>query len=148
MKDVFVNGRHIGQHRGPFSASAFDLTPALKLGQANTLDVRVTNRDRRKGNCFSPPSSNLYYVNGGMFRKAWLMKTGAVHIFPDLGSRGVYLTPANITQSSADLERRTVVCNPLSVARRSGRSSYGCRPKWQGVARNSRPSSPFRRTRP
>ena len=45
VKDVYVNGMHIGRHKGPFSASAFDLTPALKIGQPNTLDVRVTNRD-------------------------------------------------------------------------------------------------------
>lgn len=112
VKDVFVNGQHIGGHKGAFSASAFDLTPALKFGQANTLDVRVSNRESEAKNCFS--RSGLYYVNGGMFRKAWLMKTGEVHIFPDMGSRGVYLTPANITKSSADLNARTAVRNPLS----------------------------------
>jgi beta-galactosidase len=115
VKDVFVNGQHIGQHRGPFSACAFDLTPALKIGQPNTLDVRVTNRTQERKNCFAPPSSGLYYVNGGMFRKAWLMKTGGAHIFPEMGSRGVYFTPANITESSADLNAETVVRNPLSA---------------------------------
>ncbi len=95
VKDVFVNGRFIGRHKGAFSASAFDLTDALKTGQANTLAVRVSNRDNEARNCFS--RSTLYYVNGGMFRKAWLVKTGAVHIFPDMGSSGVYLTPGNIT---------------------------------------------------
>lgn len=112
VKDVYVNGRHIGQHRGPFSACAFDLTDALKIDQANILDVRVTNRDSETQNCFS--RSTLYYVNGGMFRKAWLVKTGQVHIFPDMGSSGVYVTPANITESSADLGVRTVVRNPLA----------------------------------
>jgi beta-galactosidase len=111
VKDVYVNGVHIGRHRGPFSASAFDLTPALKIGQPNTLDVRVTNRDDETQNCFS--RSTLYYVNGGMFRKAWLVKTGEVHIFPDMGSSGVYLTPGNITETSADLSARTVVRNSL-----------------------------------
>jgi beta-galactosidase len=110
VKDVYVNGVHIGRHKGPFSASAFDLTPALKLGQPNMLDVRVTNRDDETQNCFS--RSTLYYVNGGMFRKAWLVKTGAVHIFPDMGSSGVYLTPGNITEDGADLSAQTVVRNP------------------------------------
>src|SRR5215831_8224885 len=100
VKDVFVNGEHIGQHKGAFSASAFDLTPALRIGD-NTLDVRISNRDDEAANCFS--RSGLYYVNGGMFRKAWLIKTGQVHIFPDMGSSGVYLTPKHITQSRADL---------------------------------------------
>lgn len=111
-KDVFVNGQHIGQHKGAFSGAAFDLTSALKIGQGNKLDVRVSNRDNEARNCLS--RSTLYYVNGGMFRKAWLVKTGPVHIFPDMGSSGVYLTPGNITASSAELQARTVVRNPLA----------------------------------
>ena len=101
VKDVYVNGLHIGQHKGPFSACAFDLTAALKIGQTSTLEVRVSNRDAEVQNCFS--RSTLYYVNGGMFRKAWLVRTGEVHIFPDMGSSGVYLTPGNVTDAGADL---------------------------------------------
>jgi beta-galactosidase len=76
--------------------------------------VRVTNRDGETRNCFS--RSTLYYVNGGMFRKAWLAKTGEVHIFPDMGSSGVFLTPGNITEAGADLSVRTVVRNPLAAS--------------------------------
>ena len=113
VKDVYVNGTHIGRHKGPFSASAFDLTPALKIGEPNALDVRVTNRDDETQNCFS--RSTLYYVNGGMFRKSWLVKTGAVHIFPDMGSSGVYLTPGNITEDGADLNAQTYIRNSLDA---------------------------------
>ncbi|HZL42211.1 MAG TPA: glycoside hydrolase family 2 TIM barrel-domain containing protein, partial [Verrucomicrobiae bacterium] len=113
VKDVFVNGVFIGRHKGAFSASAFDLTEALKIGQANILAVRVGNREDEARNCFS--RSGLYYVNGGMFRKAWLVKTGAVHIFPDMGSSGVYLTPGAITSTGADLHALTVVRNPLAT---------------------------------
>ena len=113
VKDVFVNGQFIGRHKGAFSACAFDLTGALQAGQTNILDVRVSNRDSDARNCFS--RSTLYYVNGGMFRKAWLVKTGAVHIFPDMGSSGVYLTPINATTGGADLEALTVVRNPLAT---------------------------------
>ena len=109
VKDVFVNGRHIGQHKGAFSRSTFDLTPALKFGGKNTLDVRVSNRDEDTRNCFS--RSHLYYVNGGMFRHAWLVETGAVHAFPDMGSTGLYLTPEHITPESADLNTRVLVKN-------------------------------------
>jgi beta-galactosidase len=115
VKDVFVNGQHVGQqHKGAFSACSFDLTPALKAGQTNRLAVRVSNRDDEAKYCFS--RSGLYYVNGGMFRKAWLMKTGAVHIFPDMGSSGVYLTKDYLTPSSAQINVRTVVRNPLPSA--------------------------------
>jgi beta-galactosidase len=111
-KDVFVNGEHIGQHKGAFSRAWFDLTPALKYGQDNTLDVRVSNRDVDARNCFS--RSTLYYVNGGMFRPTWLVETGPVYLFPDMGSTGLYLTPRNITPTSADLDMRAVVKNALT----------------------------------
>ena len=140
VKDVFVNGQFIGRHKGAFSASAFDLTPALKIGPSNTLAVRVSNRDNESSNCFS--RSTLYYVNGGMFRKAWLVKTGPVHIFPDMGSSGVYLTPANITADSADLNAATVVRNPLASPA-GWWSAILSPPPAARLARNSRRNKPF-----
>ncbi len=111
VADVFVNGQHVGQHKGAFTAAAFDLTDAVKFGQDNDLVIRVTNRDTEAVNCLS--QSNLYYTNGGLYRPVWLIKTGAVHIFPDMGSTGVYLTPKNITKNSVDLEVKTYVRNNL-----------------------------------
>jgi beta-galactosidase len=113
VKDVFVNGQHIGQHKGAFSRASFDLTEALKFDQDNTLDVRVSNRKAESEGCFS--RSTLYFINGGMFRPAWLIKTAAVHIFPDMGSSGVYLTPKNITPAIADLDARAVIRNTLTT---------------------------------
>lgn len=111
VKDVFVNGKHIGSHRGAYTAAAFDLTPAVNFGQPNTLLLRVSNRNAESANCLS--RSTLYYVNGGLYRKAWLVKTGAVHIYPDLGSSGLFLMPSNITADKADLNIRTMVYNSL-----------------------------------
>ncbi|HEX8234639.1 MAG TPA: glycoside hydrolase family 2 TIM barrel-domain containing protein [Abditibacteriaceae bacterium] len=112
VKDVFVNGEHIGQHKGAYTAAAFDLTPAVKMGQPNRLAVRVSNRDAETTAMLA--RSTLYHVNGGMFRKAWLISTGAVHIFPDMGSSGVYVTPANVSTARADLGVRAVVRNALT----------------------------------
>ena len=109
--DVFVNGEHVGQHKGAYTAAAIDLTSALKAGQDNELVVRVTNRDLEAANCLS--QSNLFYTNGGLYRPVWLVKTHGVHIFPDLGSTGVYLTPTTISKGSADLEMETHVRNSL-----------------------------------
>jgi beta-galactosidase len=109
VADVFVNGEPIGRHRGAFTAAAFDLTKAVKFGQDNDLAIRVTNRDTEAADCLS--QSNLYYTNGGLYRPAWLIKTSAVHIYPDMGSTGVYLTPKNIGKDSADLEVRTYIRN-------------------------------------
>jgi beta-galactosidase len=109
VKDVFVNGRFIGRHKGAFTAAAFDLTPAIKFGAPNVIAVRVSNRDDETAGMLA--RSVLYYVNGGMFRAAHLVKTGAVQIFPEMGSSGVFLTPGNITAASATLATRTAVRN-------------------------------------
>ena len=109
--DVFVNGTHIGQHKGAFTACWFDLSPALKFGKANELIVHVTNRDHEASNCLS--QSNLFYTNGGLYRPVWLIQTRGIHIFPEMGSSGVYLTPKNITPESTDLEVTTHIRNAL-----------------------------------
>lgn len=111
IKDVFVNGKHIGQHRGAYSRATFNLTPALKFGSDNVLDVRVGNRDDETLGCHS--RSTLYFINGGMFRHASLVKTGAVHVSPDLGSTGLYLTPTNISEKNTDLQAKAHLTNPL-----------------------------------
>ncbi len=109
--DVFVNGTHVGQHKGAYTACWFDLTPALKFGKENEIVLRVTNRDHEAANCLS--QSNLFYTNGGLYRPAWLVKTLGVHIFPDMGSTGVYLTPKNISKANADLEVTSHVRNTM-----------------------------------
>ena len=111
VKDVFINGHPIGQHKGAFSRATFDLTSALKAGAENTLDVRVSNRDDEARDCFS--RSKLYYVNGGMFRKAWLITTGLVHVNPDMGSTGLYLTPRTQGAGSGELNTRAHIKNSL-----------------------------------
>jgi beta-galactosidase len=84
---------------------------AIKFGIEYELILRVTNRDIEAANCLS--QSNLFYTNGGLYRPVWLIKTRGIHIFPDLGSTGVYLTPKNISTSSADMEVTTHVHNSL-----------------------------------
>ena len=111
VTDVFVNDRHVGRHHGPFTAASFDLTPALRADKPNLLQLRVSNREVETENLLA--KSVLFYLNGGLFRPAWLIKTGAVHIHPDLGSTGVYLTPRNITAARADLGIETWVRNSL-----------------------------------
>ena len=113
VTDAFVNGRHVGRHQGPFTAAVFDLTPALTPDKTNTLLLRVSNRRADTQNLLA--ESVLFYLNGGLFRPAWLIKTGAVHIHPDMGSTGVYLTPRNITPAQAELGIKTWVHNPLAT---------------------------------
>jgi beta-galactosidase len=114
VKDVYVNGKPVGTHKGAYSAAVFDLTDALVPAGPNVLLVRVSNRDAEAANTLS--RSGLYFTNGGMFRPASIIQTGAVHFAPELGSSGVYLTPSRITPEHADLGVRSIVSNPLDRA--------------------------------
>ncbi len=109
IKDVTINAKPAGQHKGAYTAAVFDLTDALTPGASNELVVRVSNRDGETRGMLA--RSGLYFINGGMYRKAWLVRTGPVFFFPESGSCGVFLTPRNITSSSADLESRAFVKN-------------------------------------
>ena len=113
VKTVIVNGVEIGQHRSAFTGAVFDLTPALVFNKPNRLDLRVSNRSEEVQGLIG--YSYLYYTNGGMFRKAWLIKTGEVHIDPYLGSSGVFLTPGKIDAPVADLKTVTHLANPLAM---------------------------------
>src|SRR5688500_2360740 len=42
VADVTVNGHHVGQHRGAFTAFCFDITDRLKPGRRdNVIEIRV-----------------------------------------------------------------------------------------------------------
>ena len=110
--DVFVNGHRLGQHRGAFTRFTFDATPHLVEGD-NLLAVRADNHpDTTRESLPSPQGKQLYRLYGGLYRKAWLIRTAAVHVDPlDHGASGLYLTPANVTAQGADLEVRTLTRN-------------------------------------
>ncbi len=110
--DVFVNGGHLGQHRGAFTRFTVDATPHLVVGD-NVLAVKANNDPATTTDSLpSPLSKQLYYLYGGIYRKAWLLKTPGVHVDPlDLGASGVYLTPTEVSADSAKLEVRTLLRN-------------------------------------
>ena len=43
ITDVYVNGNHMGQHRGGYSTFRFDITDVVEFGKLNTLSVKVDN---------------------------------------------------------------------------------------------------------
>ncbi len=116
VTDVYVNGEHVGRHRGAFTSSVHDLTPALDEGADNVVALRVSNGDREAMNCLS--HSTLYVTNGGLYRTAWLIETGKVHFEPHMGSSGLYLTGRDITRDSATLAIEAHVRNAGAAAAR------------------------------
>lgn len=43
VADLYVNGRHVGQHKGGFTAFGWDISQFLRPGDRNTLHLRVNN---------------------------------------------------------------------------------------------------------
>src|SRR6202034_3678117 len=115
IADVYVNGQHLGQHRGAYTRFVFDATAAMKSGGKNELAVRVDDNPKNFADCL-PDNSRLYKVWGGLYRKVWLVAVDPLHIDPtDYGSPGVYITPQNISASHADLSVKVLVRNTLTT---------------------------------
>jgi beta-galactosidase len=111
IADVYVNGQHLGQHRGAYTRFVFDATPSLHPGQDNQLAVQVDDSPASTVDCL-PNGDGLYKVWGGLYRKVWLVAVSPVHIDPmDDASPGVYLTPKNVSQASAELNIRVLLRN-------------------------------------
>lgn len=113
IADVYLNGVHLGQHKGAYTRFIFDATKAALPGKDNLLAVKCNNDAKSTADCLpSGTGYQLYHVYGGLYRHVWLLRTPPVHIDPtDGATSGVYLTPKSVTALSADLEIKTLVKN-------------------------------------
>ena len=99
--EVYVNGKLVGMHRGAYSAFAFEIGTALKLGAENEIMVKADNASRPD---VIPVNHNLFGVYGGIYRPVWLIITEQNNItVTDCASPGVYITQRNVSKRSADI---------------------------------------------
>ena len=114
IADVYVNGQHLGQHRGAYTRFIFDATKALHPG-TNQLAVLVDDSPVNTLDCLPISKTGLYKVWGGLYRNVWLVTTSPVHIDPtDFAAPGVYLSPKNVSSASAELDIRVLLRNTFS----------------------------------
>ncbi len=105
---LFVNGDFVGEHVGGYAAFIFDITEYLNIGQTNTLAVSVNNAI----SIDAPPLSGDFTMFGGISREVSLLITEPVFISPlDFASPGVYITPHDITNSSAGVKVEVLAGN-------------------------------------
>jgi beta-galactosidase len=108
VADVGVNGHAVGQHRGGYTAFAFEITPFVRPGAEDTLVVRVDNRQQPD----VLPLGGDFNIYGGLHRPAWLVATGPVCVSPlDHASPGVYVRQPKVSEAEAQVEVTTVVSN-------------------------------------
>lgn len=113
IADVYVNGRHLGQHRGGYTRFIFDATAAVTAG-ANVLAVQVSNG--ACPDCLPDGNTRLNKGYGGIYRKAWLVTTNGYHVATtDYASSGVYVTPSNVGRASANVDTKVLLTNDGTV---------------------------------
>lgn len=114
--DVYVNGTHVGNHKGGYTAFRYDITPYLKDGE-NVIAVRGDNSNGGMDNTTIAPIVGDFTVYGGMYRDVSLVVTDQVHVDTvgepcdqaDGGfetapnTSGLYLTTTDVSQESATL---------------------------------------------
>lgn len=98
VANVFINGKHIGEHRGGYTAFAFEITSYVKFGQGNTITVKVNNAPQLD----IMPLVGDFNFYGGLYRDVQLYVTESDCIsLLDYGSKGVYLHQDTVSNDKA-----------------------------------------------
>jgi len=114
VADVWVNGEHVGQHRGAFSRFRFDITRFVKPGVSNLIVVKADNSKPDIGASTENviPLGGDFFVNGGIYRQASLIDTDSAQIdLLDHGGPGIYVSTPNVTADEAKVSVLTKLRN-------------------------------------
>ncbi|MBR1962567.1 MAG: beta-galactosidase [Alistipes sp.] len=95
VADVFINGRHIGDHYGGYTAFAFEITDKVSYGYNNAMLVAVSNTYRSD----VLPASTEENIYGGIYRDVELIVTDKTTISPlYYGTEGVMVHQTEVTK--------------------------------------------------
>ena len=95
VADVFVNGRHIGDHYGGYTAFAFEITESVSYGYNNALLVAVSNAYRND----VLPTSTEENIYGGIYRDVELIVTDKTAVSPlYYGTDGVMVHQTEVSK--------------------------------------------------
>ena len=94
---VYVNGHEVGTHPYGYTPFSFDITDYVKVGEVNTIAVKVDHKT---------PSSR-WYSGSGIYRSVYLTTTDKVHV--DLN--GVKIETPKLAEGNQDTNIKTKVLN-------------------------------------
>lgn len=101
VAQVFLNGAHVGTHKGNFGAFCFEVTSLVTIGKANIIAVKISNA---KDTTIAPLRGD-FTIFGGIYRGVRLLVLDKLSISPvDYASSGVYVKQVAVSQEAADLE--------------------------------------------
>ncbi len=95
--DVWLNGRHLGNHPYGYTSFWYDVTDCLSFGKKNILAVRVRNEG----------INSRWYSGSGIYRHVWLKVVEPVHV----ATWGTYITTPKVDESGAKVNIKTKVVN-------------------------------------
>lgn len=114
VADLYVNGRHVGQHKGGYTAFGWNISPFLKPGERNTLHLRVNNSPSLDMLPLESPCNQW----GGVYSNVSLRVTPNCYIGDDqTGGCGVRIKTVNPSMESATISTSAKVNGlPESIA--------------------------------
>jgi beta-galactosidase len=101
---VFVNGWFVGRHESGYSGFRYDITDVAEPGGRNVVAVRVDATE----------TEGWFYEGAGIYRHAWLVKTGPLAVAPD----GVFVYGAfknNTPGGAATVRMETRLANAAAA---------------------------------
>ncbi|GAA4802188.1 glycoside hydrolase family 2 TIM barrel-domain containing protein [Olivibacter ginsenosidimutans] len=106
---IYINGNYLTEHKGSFSAFAFEITNSVDYGKENTILVK-TNNDARKD--VIPVNQFLFPLYGGIYRPVSMIVTNKINItLTDYASPGIYITQKHVSEKAADVVVRAKLEN-------------------------------------
>ncbi len=113
IANVFINGQHIGEHRGGYTAFIYELTDKVQYGHKNTIMVRANNAPQLD----IMPLLGDFNFYGGIYRNVELILGDQALISPlDYASSGLYLTQKKVTRAQAEVEALVKISNPKQLS--------------------------------
>ena len=90
--DVYINGKHVGNHKGGYLSFSFDITEYIQQDLSNVdIIVRVIDNLKENGEAYGKqanPRGNIYYIpTGGIWQTVWIESV------PDNYLKNVKMTP-------------------------------------------------------
>lgn len=114
IADVFINHRHIGEHRGGYGAFIFEITGKVEYGKENSVSVRVNNGEQLD----VMPLVGDFNFYGGIYRDVHLLITDKICISPlDYASPGVRLIQDSVSHKYAKVRALVDLSNGDSIGR-------------------------------
>jgi beta-galactosidase len=96
--DIWVNGKHVGNHPYGYTSFYYEITPYLNTaGQSNVVAVCVRNEGENA----------RWYSGSGIYRHTWLTLVDPVHVV----MWGVYVKTPSVAEKSADINITTTLLN-------------------------------------